>query len=68
LHRSSVLSFSRDGLARIAGDVRLLAEKEGLTAHAASVAVRLAESNHDARGETGRSPSASRPSGERGRG
>ena len=29
------------GLANMAGDVCLLAEKEGLTAHAASVRVRL---------------------------
>jgi histidinol dehydrogenase len=41
-HRSSVMSFTRDGLARMADDVRLLAEREGLTAHAASVDVRLA--------------------------
>jgi histidinol dehydrogenase len=60
LRRSSVLSFSRDGLVRIAGDVRLLAEKEGLTAHAASVAVRLAEGRHN----PGRVPSGP-PSGER---
>ncbi len=41
LRRSSVLQFTRDGLARIADDVRLLAEREGLTGHAASVTVRL---------------------------
>jgi histidinol dehydrogenase len=41
LHRSSVMSFTRDGLARMADDVRLLAQREGLTAHAASVDVRL---------------------------
>jgi histidinol dehydrogenase len=41
LRRSSVLSFTRDGLERMAGDVRLLAGKEGLTAHVASVDVRL---------------------------
>ena len=40
LRRSSVLSFTRDGLARMADDVRLLAQHEGLTAHAASVDVR----------------------------
>jgi histidinol dehydrogenase len=39
--RSSVLSFSREGLVRMAGDVQLLAAKEGLAAHAASVAIRL---------------------------
>jgi histidinol dehydrogenase len=43
LRRSSVLSFTRSGLEQLAGDVRVLAEKEGLTAHAASVDVRLRE-------------------------
>jgi len=43
LRRSSVLRFTREGLAQIADDVRLLAECEGLTGHAASVSVRLAE-------------------------
>jgi histidinol dehydrogenase len=42
LRRSSVLSFTREGLALMADDVRLLAEREGLTAHAASVDLRLA--------------------------
>jgi hypothetical protein len=41
LRRSSVLCFGPDGLSDLAGDVRLLAEKEGLTAHSASVSVRL---------------------------
>jgi histidinol dehydrogenase len=41
LRRSSVLSFTRQGLAAIADDVCLLAREEGLTAHAASVAVRV---------------------------
>lgn len=41
LRRSSVLSFTKEGLAEMAGDVLKLAEVEGLTAHAASVAVRL---------------------------
>jgi histidinol dehydrogenase len=41
LKRSSVLSFTRAGLEKVAADVCLLAEKEGLTAHAASVNVRL---------------------------
>ncbi len=39
--RSSVLSFSQQGLQALADDVRLLAHKEGLTAHAASVDIRL---------------------------
>jgi histidinol dehydrogenase len=41
LKRSSVLSFTKAGLERVANDVRVLAQKEGLTAHAASVDVRL---------------------------
>lgn len=43
LRRSSVITFTRDGLQQVADDVRLLAGKEGLTAHAASVDIRLAE-------------------------
>jgi histidinol dehydrogenase len=43
LRRSSVLSYTRAGLEKLARDVRLLAEKEGLTAHSASVDVRLEE-------------------------
>jgi histidinol dehydrogenase len=45
LRRSSVLSFTRSGLEHLAADVRLLAEKEGLTAHAASVDIRLQQSS-----------------------
>jgi histidinol dehydrogenase len=41
LKRSSVLNYTRLGLEKVAGDVCALAEKEGLTAHAASVTVRL---------------------------
>jgi histidinol dehydrogenase len=41
LKRSSVLCFTKAGLEKMAGDVCLLAEKEGLTAHAASVRARL---------------------------
>ena len=41
MKRSSVLCFTRAGLEKMADDVRCLAEKEGLTAHAASVTVRL---------------------------
>jgi histidinol dehydrogenase len=41
LRRSSVIQFTPQGLAKVAGDVRTLAEKEGLTAHAASVDIRL---------------------------
>jgi histidinol dehydrogenase len=41
LKKTSMIYFSRDGLAKIAPDVCLLAEKEGLTAHRYSVEVRL---------------------------
>ncbi len=41
LRRSSVMSFTPEGLAAVADDVRVLANKEGLTAHAASVDIRL---------------------------
>jgi histidinol dehydrogenase len=43
LRRSSVLQFTAKGLAALAADVRLLAEKEGLKGHAASVEIRLCE-------------------------
>jgi histidinol dehydrogenase len=36
-----VLSFTPDGLTALADDVRVLAQKEGLTAHSASVDIRL---------------------------
>lgn len=42
LRRSSVLQFTLAGMKSLANDVRRLAEKEGLTAHAASVDIRLA--------------------------
>ena len=41
MRRSSVLAFSPAGLQQVAEDVLVLARKEGLTAHAASVEVRL---------------------------
>jgi histidinol dehydrogenase len=41
LRRSSVIQYTPQGLARVAPDLRLLAHKEGLTAHAASVDIRL---------------------------
>jgi len=41
LRRSSVIRFTKAGLQGVADDVRRLAEKEGLTGHAASVDVRL---------------------------
>ena len=40
LRKSSMLSFTKEGLAAMAADVLRLAEVEGLTAHAASVRVR----------------------------
>jgi histidinol dehydrogenase len=44
LKRSSVIQFSPEGLRQAAGDVQMLANKEGLTGHYASVDVRLRES------------------------
>lgn len=41
LRRSSVLSFTKEGMAALADDVRVLAAIEGLTAHSASVDIRL---------------------------
>jgi histidinol dehydrogenase len=41
LRRSSVIKFSQAGLENKAADVRLLAEKEGLTGHSRSVDIRL---------------------------
>jgi histidinol dehydrogenase len=41
LRSNSMIHFTRGGLEEIAADVLLLAEKEGLTGHAASVRVRL---------------------------
>jgi len=43
LKRSSLISLSREGLAALAPDIRLLADKEGLSAHRLSVDVRLAD-------------------------
>ncbi len=50
LRRSSVIKFSRAGLEKKATDVRILAEKDGLTGHSHSVDIRL---NND-----GKRPSA----------
>ncbi len=41
LKRSSVIDYNREALAAAAADIRLLAAKEGLTAHSASVDIRL---------------------------
>jgi histidinol dehydrogenase len=43
LKRTSIMFVSRDGLAALAPDIRMLADKEGLTAHRYSVDVRLEE-------------------------
>jgi histidinol dehydrogenase len=43
LKRSSLISLSRAGLSALAPDIRLLSDKEGLTAHRLSVDVRLGE-------------------------
>ena len=53
MRRSSVVLFSRAGLEQVAGDVRLMAEKEGLTAHALSVDVRLSPANNIPLGDPG---------------
>lgn len=44
LKRSSVISYNEPALAAAADDLRRMAEKEGLTAHAASVDIRLSDS------------------------
>jgi histidinol dehydrogenase len=41
LRRGSVLQFTQEGMRELADDVRVLAHKEGLTGHAASVDIRL---------------------------
>jgi histidinol dehydrogenase len=41
LKRSSLISLTRDGLSALAPDIRLLADKEGLSAHRLSVDIRL---------------------------
>jgi len=43
LKRSSVIALDRDGLAALATDIRLLADKEGLSAHRLSVDLRIEE-------------------------
>jgi histidinol dehydrogenase len=44
LRANSVLHFSREGMMRLAEDVRTLASKEGLTGHRESVEVRMTKS------------------------
>jgi histidinol dehydrogenase len=43
LRSHSVLHFTRAGMMNLAPDVRVLATKEGLTAHRASVEIRMKE-------------------------
>ncbi|MDR1963237.1 MAG: histidinol dehydrogenase [Planctomycetaceae bacterium] len=43
LRANSLLFFNRDGLARLAPDIEIIATKEGLTAHRESVRIRLKE-------------------------
>lgn len=43
LKRSSIISYNEAGLRADAGDIQLMAAKEGLTAHGASVSVRVEE-------------------------
>jgi histidinol dehydrogenase len=57
LRRSSVVSFTKAGLERVAQDVHVLAQKEGLTGHAASVDRRL----QDGMGKSSRSVKETRP-------
>ncbi|QDT00086.1 histidinol dehydrogenase [Adhaeretor mobilis] len=45
LRSNSVIHFTRDSLNSVAADVKTLAEKEGFTAHAESVAIRLRAEN-----------------------
>src|SRR5438045_3831353 len=47
--RTSILRFTRKGLQEIADDVIFMAEKEGLTGHAASVALRAHDNGPAAR-------------------
>jgi histidinol dehydrogenase len=46
LKRSSLIAVTREGLRRLAPDVRRLADIEGLGAHRLSVDIRLSESQH----------------------
>jgi len=52
LRRSSVLSFTHAGLQSMADDVRVMAHKEGLTAHSASVDIRLQQTHAIGNGAT----------------
>jgi histidinol dehydrogenase len=53
LRSNSILHFSRQGMMRLAPDVQVLATKEGLTAHRASVEVRMKNEGGRRKGEGG---------------
>jgi histidinol dehydrogenase len=55
LRANSILHFSREGMKQLAPDVQALAAKEGLTAHWASVEVRLRGKSREARDKNGKS-------------
>jgi len=41
LRTNSILHFSKEGMMRLAEEVRILATKEGLTAHRGSIEIRM---------------------------
>lgn len=45
--KSSIISYSREALRRVHGDIELFAKNEGLTAHANSIAVRFENESGD---------------------
>lgn len=45
--KSSIISYSREALKRVHGDIELFAKNEGLTAHANSIAVRFEDESGD---------------------
>ena len=47
MRSASVIEYSRDALLKVAPDVQNMADKEGLTAHRASVDIRLADQSSD---------------------
>ena len=56
LKRTSLIHVDREGLARLAPDIRMLADKEGLTAHRYSVDVRLEDDPDGASDSSATSP------------
>ena len=60
MRRSSVLCYTQAGMEQLAPQVRLLAGKEGLTAHAASVEVRLAAAEANSGRQRSRDPERQR--------